>query len=866
MGVALSDGRATHHRRKPCNEAVVLPIFQASRFHLPLPPGHLTPRPRLDALLSAGVAQDAGLVLVTAPPGYGKSTLVSMWLAAQLRASLVAPDPGPRATPQPEVLRFAWLSLDIGDNDPRRLLRHLIIALEAVAPAAGARLLPRLAAGGHELPDILADLLAMIAELSAPLVLAIDDAYLLRDARATALLAALVEGAPPPLRLVLCAAAALPLPMVTLRASGRLSELGVAELSFSADEAADLLGQGMGLSLSRGEVALLAERSGGWAADLLLVGLALQGHPQPAELLAGLARESAGPPTLARSLAAELGGEGLLALHKRASLWHEQAGLLDEAVHYAFASGDPHFAAALLERQGIALLERDEHSALRAWCRAFPETIYTTRPRLCLIHAWSLVLDLRGDGRELAERRLTQIERGLATADEATRAWLTGHRANLRGHLLLYAPEPDFEALIVYSRQALAALPEDDAAIRSVSALRIAYGNMGLSDAEGALNALEVAQRLALKGRNYYGAISCVFDRVRIAHQRGRLHEAAELCRLWKEALPSLVQDAGPVFPAGGCLDLALGCVLLERDDLAGAAACLGRGLELTGGSVQFAVAGFPALARVCEARGDREGAEAALSRLQQVWPATQFYVEGLLALLRLRAAPADPTVRAAARAWAMANVPRVGPDKLPPGFGKTLADEPRYGAALAWAHVQILLGRPREALACLEPLAIASLRGGLSHRLIELSVAQALALEVLGDRERAFDALGRALALAEGEGYVRVFAQEPALAPLLAEHSTTKRAAHLARSEASPEVADEAGVRGVGALAAPLSSREIEVLRLLAGRATNEQIAARLVVSSNTVKTHLRHIYAKLGVSSRHEAIVRAIELRVLP
>lgn len=106
------------------------PLYQATRFHHPLPPGRLTPRPQLFARLDEGIGRGGGVVLVTAPHGSGKSTLASAWLAAR---------PAP----------WIWLSLDAADNDPRLLLRHLVIALEGVAPAAGARLLPRLVAGAH---------------------------------------------------------------------------------------------------------------------------------------------------------------------------------------------------------------------------------------------------------------------------------------------------------------------------------------------------------------------------------------------------------------------------------------------------------------------------------------------------------------------------------------------------------------------------------------------------------------------------------------------------------------------------------------------------------------------------------------------
>jgi LuxR family maltose regulon positive regulatory protein len=241
---------------------------------------------RLDAVLQTPVT------LIAAPAGFGKTTLVASWLASVERRaqngeqrSTEYADPALRLCSTLCVLRFAWLSLDDGDNDPVRLLRGLITALRHAAPQVGEAALSVLA-GGRDAHGPLLSLLCDLELMDRGLVLVLDDVHLLREPGATALLTALVDHLPPTLRLVLAGRADPPLPLARLRARGQLGEIRARDLRFTAVEAGALLNATLGVALESASLERLVQRTEGWAAGLQLAGLALQTQAEPVDLTA----------------------------------------------------------------------------------------------------------------------------------------------------------------------------------------------------------------------------------------------------------------------------------------------------------------------------------------------------------------------------------------------------------------------------------------------------------------------------------------------------------------------------------------------------------------------------------------------------
>ena len=231
---------------------------------MPRPRPDLVPRPRLAERLDEGLAR--GLMLVCAPAGYGKTVLLADWA---------------RRGPQP----VAWLSLDVGDNDPARFWRHGVAALDRGRPGLAERVGPLL---GPPAPASYEGLVtALINELAAgsdadQALLVLDDYHLIDSEAVHTSLGFLLEHRPPGLHLVLASRSDPPLALARLRGRGQLTELRAADLRFTADEAATLLRQGAAVSdaaLPETAVAALAARTEGWAAGLQLAALSLRGQP-----------------------------------------------------------------------------------------------------------------------------------------------------------------------------------------------------------------------------------------------------------------------------------------------------------------------------------------------------------------------------------------------------------------------------------------------------------------------------------------------------------------------------------------------------------------------------------------------------------
>jgi LuxR family transcriptional regulator, maltose regulon positive regulatory protein len=243
-------------------------VLLATKLHVPRRRPGFVPRPRLVGRLEEGLAR--GLVLVCAPAGSGKTVLLADWARHGGRP-------------------VAWLSLDVGDNDPARFWRHVVAALGQARPGIGELAGPVLGPLEASSPDGL--VMALINELAADpredeVLLVLDDYHLIDSQPVHGSLLFLLEHLPPGLRMVLASRSDPPLPLARLRAGGQLAELRAAELRFTADEAAALLREAIGADLPGTAVAALTARTEGWAAGLQLAGLSLRGQADTAGFVA----------------------------------------------------------------------------------------------------------------------------------------------------------------------------------------------------------------------------------------------------------------------------------------------------------------------------------------------------------------------------------------------------------------------------------------------------------------------------------------------------------------------------------------------------------------------------------------------------
>jgi len=553
------------------------------------------------------------------------------------------------------------------------------------------------------------------------------------------------------------------------------------------------------------------------------------------------------------------------ALHRAAAAWCEEHDLADDAVRHALAAGEAAWAARLVERNVEALLDRSEGATLRRWLSALPAQSVRDRPQLCLAQAYAAAQGFR---LEALEALLDDAERADAVSGDepyepslgrpqgdsvlanvpAGIAFLRALFARLRGEAALAAG---------YNRQALAHLGEDEWLMRSLVRWNQAVvdwlgGRLG--PAERGLAEVLAERRAAGEAFGGFLAMRVCYDLGQVQRAQGNLDAALATCR---QALGTAGESSQTALM--GPVHVGLAQVLYERNELTDALDHATRGVTLCRqlASTAALAAGLAVVARIRHVQGDAAGSREAMGQAGQAGLSPQ-----VIALLnpvpsqhaRLLLAQGD--VRAAAQ-WTTAA--GLSPDDEP--------DYPREPAYLVLARVLLTHNDPGPALTLLQRLLDAAASQDRTGSIIEIQALRALALAACGDHASALGALTEALALARRHGYVRVLADEGApMRALLTQLPATRPGQQHAADRIDPGYL-AALVRACGlAGAAPLTDRELEVLRLIAAGKSNQRIARDLVVALDTVKTHVTHILGKLGAANRTEAAARARQLGLIP
>jgi len=567
-------------------------------------------------------------------------------------------------------------------------------------------------------------------------------------------------------------------------------------------------------------------------------------------------------------------------LHRRASAWYLANGLMGEAVNHALAAGEFDLAARVIEESAMPILRRSEVRETLQWLKALPEDLVRSRPRLCIVHAWALITVHQV---EAAEARLRDAERLLSGGDPALVAVqaknsfadvepLLGELDAVRAAIAVFRGEAPLA--ITLSHRALASSVGNDPGLRSIIVRNLAIAHWRNGDVEAANRALaEVSVTSQVIGYAV-NAIAALGQLADIQVVQGRLREAA---RTYRRALQLLARQDTQTSSAAGRPYIGMGRLLYEWNDLNGARNYIAKAIDLAEetGMPDIMLAGLGTMARVKQAEGNVSGA------LDIVEHAEQLAIEhGLpgeverLAAYRARLWLLQGNIEAAVH-WADTS-------------GLRSADEPSHQKEAGYmmlARVMTAQGKAGEALALLERLLHAAETAGRGRSMIKIQVGRALAFHAQGRGNEALECLERALSMAEPEQYVRAFVDAgPPMATLLSRLPEAGRRARL-RAQHSIPLASPAYVRSLLAAfetgAAPaqgregpareqqsvdwLSQRELEVLRLVAAGKSSAEIARELVVSPNTIKTHLKNIYSKLGVHGAGEAIARARDLLIL-
>jgi LuxR family transcriptional regulator, maltose regulon positive regulatory protein len=559
-------------------------------------------------------------------------------------------------------------------------------------------------------------------------------------------------------------------------------------------------------------------------------------------------------------------------LHRRAGEWFERNGERAEAVHHALAGGDAGRAADLVELSLPALQQGRQEATMRRWLEALPEEVLRARPVLSVGYAGSLMVRGEVDG---VEARLRDAERwltpstgsdqgpptGMVVVDEAAFGRLPSAIAMYRAGLALLSGDPP--GTIAHARAALDLAAADDHLGRGGAAglLGLAHWPQGDLDAGHRWYA-DAAAHLERAG-HLPDVAGCTIALADIRTAQGRLGEAL---RTLQRALHLVTPPTGPVLRGAADMHVGLAGVLLERGDLEAARRHLAAGRELGehAGLPQNPYRWRVVAARIAEVDGDVDGALALLDEAQRRYVGDYFPQVRPVPALRARVLSRHGRW-ADALAWA-AERGLTADDDLHP-----LHEFEHLTLARALVARYVAVGDDdaiRGAARLLGRLLPAAEAGGRTGSVVDALVVQAIADRARGDVPAALAALRRALSLAAPHGHVRVFADEGApMAALLRSLASERAAGEHARrllTALEPGVDGGPGAAPAGLLD-PLSARELEVLRLLASDLDGPDIARHLFVSVNTVRTHTRNIYAKLGVTNRRAAVRRGEELRLL-
>lgn len=873
-----------------------IPIIATKLFMPPLR-ASIVHRSSLIERLNAGLASGRILSLISAAAGFGKTTLVSAWLASCERP-------------------VAWLSLDKADNDPTRFLTYLVAALQTIATHMGSGVIDALQSPQPPaIESILTVLLNEITTIPDSFILVLDDYHVIDSPPVDHVLAFLLEHMPPHMHLVLATREDPNLPLARLRVRNQLTELRAADLQFSSPEAAAFLTQLMGLKLSAYDLATLETRTEGWIAGLQLAAISMQAHPNTSSFIASftgshhfvldylveevlqqqpdaiqsfllrtaILERMCGPlcdallltpsasgqesleylehtnlfiipldnerrwyryhhlfgDLLRQRLGQSLTPEEIAGYHVRASQWYEDHGLMIEAFQHAALANDIDRAERLIEKRTMGLHFRSVALAVLSWLASLPEAVLDARPLLRLRSATTALMSGQTTG---VEEKLQAAEKAFQALepDEKTRD-LLGQVACARATLALTRYEPDI--MLMQAQRALEYLHPDNLTFLFTANWALAAASILKGDRSTAFRACLEGLAISKKSGNVFSTILATTHLGMLQHMENQLYLAAET---YQQVL-HLYGDHPQ--PSAADVYLGLARISYQWNDLDAAERYGQQSLEMArrfDGVIDRYIISEVFLACLQLARGDLVGAASMVAQTEQTARQKNFArrlpeIAATQILILLR----QGDVLAAS----------------------DLAQQ--YELPLSQARVLLAQDKPSAALPLLESLRQEMEARAWQDERLKVMVVQALALHAYGQKERAVQLLDDVLTLAEPGGFIRLFVDEgPPMAELLSIAAAQGISPNYAnRLLAAFEVRTQDG----GSLTEPaspvetLSPRELEVLRLIAQGFSNQEIGEQLFLALDTVKGHNRRIFEKLQVQRRTEAVARAHELGLL-
>jgi LuxR family maltose regulon positive regulatory protein len=879
---------------------------------LSIPPlrSRLVRRTRLIQKLNQGL--EYGLVLVSAPAGYGKSTMLSAWLS------------------QVEV-DSSWLTLDDGDNDPPRFLAYLTTALAGVDPSIkdifGNSKNIR---SQQDVNILLTSFINHLANLKHPFYLVLDDFHLIQDEVVLQVVNFLLEHRPSPMHLVISTRADPPLPLAKLRVRSELLEIRLADLRFTNTEATDFLNRTMGLQISSTDIDTITIRTEGWIAALQIATLSMQNIEDVSGFIASLAgsdnyifdylakeilaRQSpeiqqfllytanldqltaplcdallvgeAGPVSMRPStvILEELEHGNLFLipmdhercwfryhhlfsdvlrlileqthpgfssrLHLRACLWYESQGMVPEALEHAISCGDMHLVAQIISANVLVLLENDEVIPTLQKIDTIPHNEMIVLPWLGIARAWIMGASQIQKSFQLLDE-ISQVVENMPDDYEHQR--LRGYIAAARA--FLFNAQGDTANIISNAELADELLPKDDLGVR-------------------AMNLNIWASGYTFDFKNYSIAIPILQQAFLLAHQAKKSHVAVIIAT----HLASVQQNLGELKECHRiCID-ALAIAEEYEKQTKRPLSAIGQIYSITARNlaewgendkaIQYAKKGL----QLCEQWGLVVAITGCLQTLGRILVFCQEYDQAYQIFLLSD----DQAQKISTKYWqetALYNLESLlysdaSEDEITQQVRRVQQSGIQFPALLT-ARLLIRNNKPGDALLVLEHF-LSELSGRPSFKTLRIHAMRALAYQAKGNEKQALTSLQQALQLGEPENRVASFVSEGEVMENLLRLAQAKAITPqfvqklLEAFEARRTIKPQSNIVSE-ALVEPLSTREMDILKLLAQGCSDKVIAKTLVIAPDTVHKHLGNIYTKLDVHTRMEAILRAREIGLL-
>ena len=894
-----------------------IPLIRAKIYRPPVATDHVHRTQLLDRLNNRLFRP---FTLVSAPAGYGKSTLVSCWL-------------------EECKLPHCWINLDKNDNDLRVFLRYFVAATRSLFPDSCGESKSLIEA--EKLPQqsaIIHHLINDLDKISQRFILVLDDYHFIHDNEINDLLLGLVKYPPAALHLVVSTRRDPSLPLVKLRAKGQMTEVRTHDLRFSLPETVEFLKNLLGTTVDDEKAALLENKTEGWVTGLRLAALTMRQsggldqipHTMPEEnryildyvfeeiiseqppeiqqylLLTSILNRFCAPlceavcPPGSETDTCVMGGDAFIqwlrqsnlfvvslddqqrwfryhhlfkkllktrleqtlnpddinGLHQQASVWYDQTGLIDEAFYYALAGNNPEAAGQVLSRKRHELINKNELPHLKWLLDKLPRSTLNKSPELVLTEALLFWFQMRIPEMKEAMDRAETLMAAVQKGSSVSRE-LEGEFELLRAYHLFFIAPSDREQIFAHANKAERLLPRHFGGEKVMAVVMVAQSHMITGDFQGALNKiLSEMKKESVRESPYQGWLLTCLCWI--------YWTGGDLNKMQKTAEKLLelghVRDLPDSIAIGR---YALGISHYCHNDMNSAEEYL-TGIEGTG--YKFDVYNFAhgafAHALTYQALGRRakaiDVAEAVVSNAMD---------SGNISLLKLgQAFQAEIALRqgdiAEASKWAQTFTPQ--PFDTAYRF---------YVPQFTLVRVLLTQDRKESRQRAADLLFRLQIFYGSIHNtwgLMNVLILQALLYDATGNEAKALSVMKEAILLAQPGKFIRPFIDlGPKLFDLLfrltkADISVTyvgKLLAAFRQQSADRLYASDDGSVSLKspALDEPLTKREMEILSLLAKGLPNKRIAEKLFISPETVRRHTSNIYGKLNVHNRHEAVERA-------